>query len=60
MVERYYRRWDISIAEDNAISDRQQQGLASPFARPGRLSIMEPLVHTLGNWILDRVLDEVT
>ena len=57
VVERYYRRWDISIAEDNEISDRQQQGLASPFARPGRLSIMEPLVHTLGNWILDRVLD---
>ena len=57
VVARYYRRWDISIAEDNEISDRQQQGLASPFARPGRLSIMEPLVHTLGNWILDRVLD---
>ena len=57
VVERYYRRWNISIVEDNVISEQQQQGIASPFAQPGRLSIMEPLVHTLGNWVLDRVLD---
>ncbi len=56
-VQRYYKRWDISIPEDNAISDIQQRGLSSPFARPGRLTHLEPLVHDLANWVLDRVLD---
>lgn len=57
VVERYYRRWDLSIPEDNVISDRQQVGLQSPFTRPGRFSHMEPLVHVIDNWVLDRVLD---
>ena len=57
IVERYYKRWDISIPEDNEISALQQKGLASPFARPGRLTHVEPLVHDLANWLLDRVLD---
>ena len=52
----YYERWDISIPEDNVISDQQQEGLASPHAAPGRFSFMEPLVHTIDNWVLDRVL----
>jgi choline monooxygenase len=56
-AQRYYKRWDISIPEDNAISDIQQRGLSSPFARPGRLTHLEPLVHDLANWVLDRVLD---
>ena len=58
VVANYYDRWDISIGEDNVISDQQQEGLRSPYASPGRLSYMEPLVHTISNWILDRVLDE--
>lgn len=57
VVERYYFRWDKSIPEDNDISERQQAGLESSLARPGRLSLREPLVHTMANWILDRVLD---
>jgi choline monooxygenase len=57
VVERYYKRWDISIPEDNDISALQQKGLSSPFARPGRLTHLEPLVHDLANWVLDRVLD---
>jgi phenylpropionate dioxygenase-like ring-hydroxylating dioxygenase large terminal subunit len=56
-VQRYYRRWDTSIPEDNEISGIQQRGLSSPFARPGRLTHLEPLVHDLANWVLDRVLD---
>ena len=44
--------------EDNVISEQQQEGMRSPLASPGRLSYLEPLVHTLGNWVLDRVLDE--
>jgi choline monooxygenase len=58
LVARYYRRWDISIPEDNDISNLQQKGLASPFARPGRLTHLEPLVHDLAKWVLDRVLDD--
>jgi phenylpropionate dioxygenase-like ring-hydroxylating dioxygenase large terminal subunit len=55
VAPRYYRRWDKSIPEDNVISEIQQHGLSSPFAQVGRLSHMEPLVHTLANWVLDRV-----
>ncbi len=58
IVQRYYKRWDISIPEDNEISKLQQKGLSSPFARPGRLTHLEPLVHDLANWVLDRVLDD--
>ena len=53
----YYRRWDKSLPEDNAISERQQAGLRSSFASPGRLSVREPMVRDIANWILDRVLD---
>lgn len=56
VVQRYYKRWDISIPEDNHISELQQRGLSSPFAKPGRLAKVEPLVHTFGNWVLDHVL----
>jgi len=56
VVQRYYKRWDISIPEDNHISELQQRGLSSPFAKPGRLAQIEPLVHTFGNWVLDHVL----
>lgn len=55
-VEKYYRRWDKSLPEDNAISELQQSGLASRFARAGRLSVHEPVVHRIANWVLDRVL----
>ena len=56
VVQRYYRRWDISIPEDNHISELQQRGLSSPLARQGRLAHAEPLVPTFGNWVLDHVL----
>ncbi len=52
----YYERWNKSIVEDNEISDIQQVGITSPFVQPGRFSYMEPLVHTIDNWVLDRVL----
>jgi choline monooxygenase len=56
-VRKYYKRWDKSLPEDNAISERQQAGLATSFAPPGRLSVHEPAVHRIANWVLDRVLD---
>jgi choline monooxygenase len=56
IVPNYHKRFDIVIAEDNGISEVQLQGLSNPLARPGRFSVMEPLVHTIDNWILDRVV----
>ena len=56
VVKNYYRRWDTSIGEDNDVSQLQQLGLDSPFCRPGRFSHMEPLVHVIDNWVLDRVI----
>lgn len=58
--QRYYKRWQISVGEDNDISELQQAGIRSPLAEPGRLSYMEPLVHDIANWVLDHVLDEKT
>lgn len=58
LVGKYYDRWEKSIVEDNVISDIQQIGLRSPFVKPGRFSYMEPLVHTIDNWVLDRVLSK--
>jgi choline monooxygenase len=57
VAKNYYKRWDITIEEDIVASERQQRGLDSPFARPGRFSYREPLVHAIDNWILDRMLD---
>ena len=57
VAKNYYKRWDITIEEDIVASERQQRGLDSPFARAGRFSYREPLVHEIDNWVLDRVLD---
>jgi phenylpropionate dioxygenase-like ring-hydroxylating dioxygenase large terminal subunit len=59
LAANYYKRWDITIEEDIVASDRQQKGVNSPYSQPGRFSYREPLVHTIDNWVLDRVLDPV-
>ncbi|MGE3979103.1 MAG: aromatic ring-hydroxylating dioxygenase subunit alpha [Nitrospira sp.] len=56
VIQKYYKRWDLSIPEDNDISELQQKGVRSPYAEPGRFSHLEPLVHKIDNWIVDRVL----
>ena len=56
VAPRYFRRFATAIDEDNAIAERQFEGLSSPLARPGRFSEREPLVHVIDNWVLDRVL----
>ncbi len=56
-VKYYYKRWDKSIVEDNELSGLQHEGVSSPFARPGRLSSLEPLVHHIANRVLDRVVE---
>jgi choline monooxygenase len=47
----------VTIEEDIVASERQQKGVDSPYAPPGRFSHREPLVHQIDNWILDQVLD---
>ena len=56
IVEAYYARLDSSHPEDIGAMVLQQLGLASPHARPGRLSHREAGVHVIDNWILDQVL----
>jgi len=55
-VRYYFKRWDKSIPEDNAISEQQQMGIRSSYASSGRYSIREPLVRDIANWVLDRAL----
>lgn len=56
VVKNYYKRWDITIEEDNAICEMQQRGVASPFAAQGRFCFRERVVHQIDNWVLNRVL----
>lgn len=56
VAERYYKRWDTTIPEDNWISELQQKGLRSRLTRRGRYSYREDLVHTIANYVLDRVI----
>lgn len=56
VVQSYHKRFELVIGEDNAIAEKQFAGLTNPLWRPGRFSAVEPLVHTIDNWILDRVV----
>jgi phenylpropionate dioxygenase-like ring-hydroxylating dioxygenase large terminal subunit len=58
IVDLYYHRIDASVPEDIWISEEQQAGLTSTFSTTSRLSSEEPLVHSIANWVLDRVLDD--
>jgi choline monooxygenase len=55
----YYERWRTTLEEDNAISELQQKGVRTRLNyRVGRLSHRELLVHTIANYILDRVVED--
>lgn len=56
VAARYYKRQDIVVQEDNDISQRQQRGLESFHAAPGRFSVKEKIVHALDNWVVDQVV----
>lgn len=58
VAKNYFQRWDVTIDEDILASVRQQRGLETPYAPPGRFSHREPLVHQIDNWVLDQVLDK--
>lgn len=52
-VEAYYRRWDLTVEEDNRINEAQQRGVRSPLARAGRVSPFEAVSHAFRNRLLD-------
>jgi phenylpropionate dioxygenase-like ring-hydroxylating dioxygenase large terminal subunit len=54
----YFERLDVAIAEDIAVLERQQAGLDSPLARPGRFSHLEPNVARFERWLAERCLAE--
>jgi phenylpropionate dioxygenase-like ring-hydroxylating dioxygenase large terminal subunit len=55
-ARKYYQRWDKSLPEDNRIAEMQQAGLESSLSQPGRLSLHEPVVHAIDQWVLDKLL----
>ena len=55
-AQHYYGRFDTALAEDIAILERQQAGLTSPYARPGRFADLEPSVATFAHWYAGKML----
>jgi phenylpropionate dioxygenase-like ring-hydroxylating dioxygenase large terminal subunit len=52
----YYERFDVAIGEDIPVLERQQRGLSSAAALPGRFSRLEPSVARFARWYADRML----
>jgi choline monooxygenase len=48
----YYRRWDLTVEEDNRINEAQQRGVRSPLASAGRVSPLEAVSHAFRNRLL--------
>ena len=56
-AEAYRRRMDVALAEDIEILERQQIGLNSVLARPGRFSpLLEPSVHAFQAWLANQLI----
>jgi choline monooxygenase len=55
VVQRYYERWNIAVAEDNVINELQQQGVRSPLARAGRVSPLEAVSYAFRQALLDQL-----
>ena len=54
-AERYYARMDEALAEDIAVLERQQRGMDSPFALPGRWSDLEHGAAAFAAWYAERL-----
>ena len=54
-VQRYYARMDEALAEDIAVLERQQLGMTSPFAHPGRWSDLERGAAAFAAWYAQRL-----
>jgi phenylpropionate dioxygenase-like ring-hydroxylating dioxygenase large terminal subunit len=55
----YYRRIDAALDEDLPFLERQQRGLDSPFARPGRFGALEPSVGRFAYWYAQRLSEQL-
>ncbi|MGD9741117.1 MAG: aromatic ring-hydroxylating dioxygenase subunit alpha [Dongiaceae bacterium] len=53
----YFKRWKIAVSEDNDITEQQLLGLKSPFAQPGRLSHLEPLIPQMAAWWVSKMME---
>ncbi len=54
-AQRYYARMDEALEEDIAVLERQQLGMASPFARSGRWSYLERGSAVFAAWYAKRL-----
>ena len=54
-AKRYYARMDEALDEDIAVLERQQLGMDSPFARPGRWSDLEQGAAAFAAWYAVRL-----
>ncbi|MFY7915784.1 MAG: aromatic ring-hydroxylating oxygenase subunit alpha [Rubrivivax sp.] len=55
VVQRYYERWDVAVAEDNEITELQQRGVRSPLSKPGRVSPLEAVSYAFRVQLLDQL-----
>lgn len=51
--------WDVTNAEDRAICERQQRGIAAPGHRPGAYSSSEDGVHAFERRVAEGLLNEM-
>lgn len=55
VVQRYYERWNVAVAEDNVINELQQQGVRSPLTKAGRVSPLEAVSYAFRLQLLDKL-----
>ncbi len=58
-AQHYYARIDAALDEDLPFLERQQRGLNSPFARPGRFAALEPSVGRFAHWYAQQMLRQI-
>ena len=56
IAKNYYRRNDIVVGEDVAISEKQQAGITSPYSRMAQLCSAEAALNEIANWVIDRII----
>lgn len=57
VIDSYYERFDLALAEDIPILEQQHRGLQSPAAQQGPFSHLEANVATFANWYATRMLE---
>ena len=57
VLQKYLKRWEMAVQEDNAISLNQQRGVRSKFRAPGRFSQLEFATHNMNNWLVGKMVN---